>query len=428
MRRTRTQLLVLACGVFAAAAGCRSRSSEPAPGQPEASEAAAVPAEKASGMVADPVGRVETDVPRREHGHDHAVVCPISNARDPDAALDEAAHRYDRGELELSLACTELAVDLIPQSVEAHHLHAATLAALERYGEAQTAFGMALALDPDDPETLAAAADFHINVVTPKRRDSTMLGLEFARRGSSKASSRRQRDKELRARLALLEGQALNDLGRSDEALPRIDDTVVVLPESVAARYERGVSLFNLCRFDQAYTELAAVLREAADDPYAHFYLGLIYERSGRENAAQKQFETARKLAPDDFPEPVLPTMEEFRAELARAIAELSPDQAALLDEVRVEVADLPLLEDLTAVDPPFAPTILGLYRGLPLGVEPSEPGEPMDRVILLYRKNLARAVRSREELNQQIRRTLVHEIGHLRGLDEGQLRRRGLE
>jgi predicted Zn-dependent protease with MMP-like domain len=49
-------------------------------------------------------------------------------------------------------------------------------------------------------------------------------------------------------------------------------------------------------------------------------------------------------------------------------------------------------------------------------------------RAILLYRLNLARAVRSRDELSEQIRRTLLHEIGHLEGLDEDDLRRRGLD
>ena len=118
----------------------------------------------------------------------------------------------------------------------------------------------------------------------------------------------------------------------------------------------------------------------------------------------------------------------------------------------------------MVAVDPPFAPTIMGLYRGLPLGVEegtvaaasgtgkaaaesatldiendpvasaaPAAARTPdRDRVparaIVLYRKNLGRAVRTREELDRQIRRTLIHEIGHLRGLDEDDLRRRGLE
>jgi predicted Zn-dependent protease with MMP-like domain len=47
---------------------------------------------------------------------------------------------------------------------------------------------------------------------------------------------------------------------------------------------------------------------------------------------------------------------------------------------------------------------------------------------IVLYRKNLARAVKSRVELSEQIRDTLLHEIGHLEGLDEDDLRRRGME
>ena len=46
----------------------------------------------------------------------------------------------------------------------------------------------------------------------------------------------------------------------------------------------------------------------------------------------------------------------------------------------------------------------------------------------MLYRKNLARAVKTRGELSEQIRDTLLHEIGHLEGLDEDDLRRRGME
>jgi predicted Zn-dependent protease with MMP-like domain len=49
-------------------------------------------------------------------------------------------------------------------------------------------------------------------------------------------------------------------------------------------------------------------------------------------------------------------------------------------------------------------------------------------RTIVLYRKNLARAVASRDELVAQVRTTLLHEIGHLRGEDDEALRARGLE
>ena len=54
-------------------------------------------------------------------------------------------------------------------------------------------------------------------------------------------------------------------------------------------------------------------------------------------------------------------------------------------------------------------------------------PGEPC-RSVALYRRNLARAVKSRDELIEQIRVTLLHEVGHLRGEDDGSLRDRGLE
>ena len=74
------------------------------------------------------------------------------------------------------------------------------------------------------------------------------------------------------------------------------------------------------------------------------------------------------------------------------------------------------------------SPTILGLYRGLPVSVEVGETTSVPARAVVLYRKNLARATHTRAELNRQIRHTLRHEIGHMQGYDEDELRRRGLE
>jgi tetratricopeptide (TPR) repeat protein len=384
------------------------------------------------------------------------VLCPITST-DPDVVLDETGHLlYDTGNLDAALACAELSVDLVPQAVEAHHYRAAALAALGRYGESQVAFAMALARDPDDPETLAAAADFYINITQPKHRSGVQLGLEYARRGSGRAASRRRLDRRLRARLFLLEAEALNDLGQSDLALPKVDSALKLSPRLAAAMHERGVSLFSLCRFRQAEEAFRGVLREQPDDPYAHYHLGLIYERDGREADAEVHFARARTLASEDFPAPVVISREEFRQEVAEALAEQPADVRRDVDQVSIELIDLPAMDDLIAVEPPFAPTIMGLYRGLPLGVEePARPepagaheaasadegNRPVDvvherpageeippRAIVLYRKNLARAVRTRQELDKQIRRTLVHEIGHLQGLDEDELRRRGLE
>src|SRR4029078_6904878 len=48
------------------------------------------------------------------------------------------------------------------------------------------------------------------------------------------------------------------------------------------------------------------------------------------------------------------------------------------------------------------------------------------DRAIVLYRRNLLRTVKDGAELDQAIARTLLHEVGHLRGEDDGSPRRRG--
>jgi predicted Zn-dependent protease with MMP-like domain len=40
----------------------------------------------------------------------------------------------------------------------------------------------------------------------------------------------------------------------------------------------------------------------------------------------------------------------------------------------------------------------------------------------------LLRSVRDLTELDEAIKRTLLHEVGHLRGEDDGSLRDRGLE
>ena len=354
--------------------------------------------------------------------------CPleVDEDRNLDRLLDRAGTSYEEKDFAVAFACADIAADLMPTSVEAHHLRAVALAGLGRFDSAQTAFALALALDPDDPETLAAAAHFYINIL-PARRETTLVGLEHARRGGIRAASRWRRERTLRASLALLEAQALNDLGRTKEALPAVDEAIGLAPDLIEARHERGVVLFNLCRFHEARAAFATVLRQSPDDPYAHHYLGLVYERAQRVADAEAHFARAHKLAPDEFVKPVPITAEGFLAELNRAVAELSAPDRAALQGVALEVADVPAADDLLAVSPPFAPTILGMFRGLPMGVDDEAEANP-ERSIVIYRKNLARAVRTRAELDGQIRRTLEHEIGHLRGLDEDELRRRGLD
>ncbi len=254
------------------------------------------------------------------------------------------------------------------------------------------------------------------------------LGLELAQRGSRRAQARR-RNHPLAADLAVLEGQALNDLGRSDEALVRVESALRIAPGRGDALHEKGVALFDLSRFAEAKSAFTKALVIQPDDAYTHQMLGLTLEQLGDEAGAEAELGRALVLAPSELSAPILISPAEFRKEVDAVIAGLSPERRARVSAIRVEIADLPDAADLAAVKPPFPPTILGLYRG-PVGhaaTLPPQPGEEAPSIVL-YRKNLARAVKTRSELSEQIRDTLLHEVGHLEGLDEDDLRRRGME
>jgi Flp pilus assembly protein TadD/predicted Zn-dependent protease with MMP-like domain len=405
--------------------GCGDRGA-PAPAE-----------EKAAPTVAAAIGPSK---PKHEHPvkphHEHQVVeCP---ATPPDTADDEAkaAVLLEAANKQITLAaygaawtCADRASDLVPTSVEAHHLRGSALAALDRDREAALAYSLALALDPDDPETLRAVADFYINGNTKaeRGRDALRLGLELAQRGSRRVIARRRKTPQLAADLAVLEAQALNDLGRSDEALIRIEVALRLAPGRGDALHEKGVALFDLSRFAEAKTVLLRALAIQPEDAYSHQIMGLTLEQLGDIAGADKELARALELAPTDLTAPVLISATEFQKEIDGVIAKLPADRRTRVRAIRIEVTDLPDPADLAAVKPPFPPTILGLYRG-PVGkgthvVPTAEPPS-----IVLYRKNLARAVKTRGELSEQIRDTLLHEIGHLEGLDEDDLRRRGME
>ena len=69
---------------------------------------------------------------------------------------------------------------------------------------------------------------------------------------------------------------------------------------------------------------------------------------------------------------------------------------------------------------------LYGEFCGLPKGAE-SGLGEPPPEVTI-YAATLLADFPDAEELRREVRRTLIHEIGHYLGLNEEELHARGLE
>ena len=350
---------------------------------------------------------------------------PLEVCRTPGDPLEAARHWYDARRFSEALSCAAQATAFFPDLPQAHSEKGAALSALGRYEEAALAYARALALAPDHPDALLGAAHLYA-VSLPSSREHDELAVVYAERGA--AGARADGDRALLAQFSLIGAMALNDLGRGVEALAHAEEVLRLDRGNREAAYERAVALFELCRFPEARVAFTALVGDEERGAHAHHHLGLILERQGRFAEAEKHFKLARKLAPEDFPEPQLLPPRDFRAEIDRAMAELPEDMRRDLVGVPVTVEDLPREEDLLGGDPPLSPTILGLFRGPPIGEKcEARTGQPC-RSVALYRRNLARAVQSRNELAAQIRVTLLHEVGHLRGEDDLELAARGLE
>ncbi len=112
-----------------------------------------------------------------------------------------------------------------------------------------------------------------------------------------------------------------------------------------------------------------------------------------------------------------------FRELVAEALDTLPPEWGELLDNIAVVVEDEPSAEELRelGMDPEEGDELLGLYQGTPLGERGFEYGGLPDRVVI-YRGPISRIARSRREVVEQVRETVLHELGHHFGLEEDDL------
>ncbi len=413
-------LILLAAASAVTVASCTRREAAPS-ALPIAKSSVAPP----SPLVAAAMKAKQLDASNAPREATHEPAPPASpcletaNGRDPPLPdlLDQAGRDFDKGRYEDALECAREASRVDGQSVAAHHFRGAALSELGHIEEARTAYARALALDPDDPEVLRSVADLYVRRLGS--RDDLELALAYVHRALPRAM--KGKDHALQKELFLLQAMALDDLGRPAEALAASSRSVELDPSDREARREKGVALFELCHFDQSRAELS---RLAAEEPdaWAEHYLGLIAERAEDDVAAAAHFARAQSLDSEAFKPTAQASSSFFGKVVQEEIAKLPPDIRTGLARSQFQVEDLPEVSDLVATDPPLSPGILGLFRppaeGAAEGVKPA---------ILLYRRNLARAAHNDEELRREVRDTLMHEVGHLNGEDDEQLRDRGL-
>lgn len=103
---------------------------------------------------------------------------------------------------------------------------------------------------------------------------------------------------------------------------------------------------------------------------------------------------------------------ERFERLVEKALATLPEKLQGYLENVVVVIIDEP---------PDDMPEVMGLYEGVPLVERSIDDIIPPD-CITLYRGPIERICRTDAEMETEVRVTILHEIGHFFGLDEGQL------
>ncbi len=94
----------------------------------------------------------------------------------------------------------------------------------------------------------------------------------------------------------------------------------------------------------------------------------------------------------------------------------------AALDELPAELADALLNIAVVIEDEhPDDPDLFGLYHGVPLPERGDMGGQLPDK-ISIYRTPLEETFRDADELRDEIRTTVLHELAHYFGLDEDRI------
>jgi predicted Zn-dependent protease with MMP-like domain len=114
----------------------------------------------------------------------------------------------------------------------------------------------------------------------------------------------------------------------------------------------------------------------------------------------------------------------EFSALVEEALAELPPQFAEFLEEVPIQIETRPSRRLLRQLGMDEDELLFGLYQGASLmdRVEVEGRGTPAPNHILLFQEDHELVAENRAQLVAEVRKTVLHEIGHHFGMDEGDL------
>jgi predicted Zn-dependent protease with MMP-like domain len=123
---------------------------------------------------------------------------------------------------------------------------------------------------------------------------------------------------------------------------------------------------------------------------------------------------------------------ERFDKQVDKVLADMPPLVHELLERVPLHVEDHPSEEVMADRDVEYLDDLCGLYTGIPLTRRSIQDSGTLPDVVTIYREGILSAAADRagrirnSRLCEEIRITILHELGHHHGLSEDDLRALG--
>jgi predicted Zn-dependent protease with MMP-like domain len=256
----------------------------------------------------------------------------------------------------------------------------------------------------DPAERLDLAAEALENGDPRRALDLSAGVLRDARRGGDEAQV---------VEALLLRAEALFDLERFAEARREAAKACEAAPEDPAAWAERGECAYRCAEFEEAAGALRTAVELDPEDAGAWNLLGRVLVWLEDTAEAERAFRRAARLDPKECVVPVRIASGEFDRIAAAVYATIPAAFRARLHNALVVVEPLP---DAGDVAEGFDPDTLGIYEG------GTALADDWPERIVLYQRNHENVCGNLGDLREEIRRTVLHEVGHHFGMDEHEL------
>ncbi len=319
--------------------------------------------------------------------------------------LDRAWDLVTDGDFAAALKLAETALELDPDSPDAHNLLGYIHAAGGNPEKALEHYYRAIELDEFFVEAMLNAADLLVHPIGDSGAALRLLDDALTLAGTD----------EERTEALVLKSECLLHMGERERAT----EVVASIPDGPFPT-ARLAFMVGKVRFETGEIEAAeSLLRDARSrephNPDAAYFLGLVLETRGDRDAATVEFLTTRMLDAKAPPSGLGLSQEQFERRVRSAIKRLAPALSDKLEGSLIVVSDLPGVEVVAeGVDP-----------RLPVLVDDVPPPEDeAERALgarsreerrvgrcFLYQRNLERSALGPSELTDEIRYALEREL-----------------